>query len=69
MPRLWGWLGYIEQSPFLAYFLSGALKSTAIGTILLLQFRRVFPAEKVVAPISQLTSSSARALEGEGIDA
>jgi len=28
-----------------------------------------FSAEKVVAPISQLTSSSARALEGEGIDA
>jgi hypothetical protein len=28
-----------------------------------------FSSEKVVAPISQLTSSSARALEGEGIDA
>lgn len=43
MPRLLGWLGYKDQSPFLAYLLSGALKSTAIGTILLLQFRRVFP--------------------------
>ncbi len=45
-----------------------ALKSTAIGAILLLQFRRIF-CGKVVAPVSQLGGSSARALEGGGIDA
>ena len=64
MPRPFGWLGCIEQSPFLPYLLSGALRSTAIGAILLLQFRRIFPQKGSLHP-----SSSARVLEGEGIDA
>jgi hypothetical protein len=51
MPRAF-WLArmHTEQSPFLPYLLSGALKSTAIGTIPLLQFRRIFPQKGSLYP-------------------
>jgi len=37
---------WVATAPFLAYLLSGALKSTAMSTNLLLQFRRIFPQKR-----------------------